>query len=162
MKLISHRGNISSKQPSFENSPSYIKEALSAGYGVEADFWYKDDQWFLGHDEPEYKVNEIEWYMFNLNMFMHAKDIPTFIKMKEMQIEYAQASDMPVIVAHYFYHTNEPVILTSRGMLWAFPKVEVPSKYACAVMPEYAGWDKYKVEQVGFGAVCSDKIESFQ
>ena len=87
MKLISHRGNISSKQPSFENSPSYIREALAAGYSVEADFWYKDDQWFLGHDEPEYKVNEIEWYLFNLKMFMHAKDIPTLIKMKEMQIE---------------------------------------------------------------------------
>ena len=93
---------------------------------------------------------------------MHAKDIPTFIKMKELQIEYAQSSEMPVVVAHFFYHTNEPVIFTSRGMLWAFPKVEVPSEYACAVMPEYAGWDKYKVEQIGFGAVCSDKIESFK
>ncbi len=56
MILISHRGNITGANPSRENSPDYIQEALEADYNVEIDVWYKDKKWNLGHDEPQYEV----------------------------------------------------------------------------------------------------------
>ena len=42
MILISHRGNINGKFKSWENEPTYIDKAISEGYDVEVDVWYKD------------------------------------------------------------------------------------------------------------------------
>ena len=58
MILISHRGNIDGVKPTKENSPEYILEAISLGYDVEIDVWKVDGKWFLGHDEPEYAIQE--------------------------------------------------------------------------------------------------------
>jgi hypothetical protein len=49
MKFISHRGNLSGRNPESENSPSYINMALKLGYDVEVDVWYIDGKWYLGH-----------------------------------------------------------------------------------------------------------------
>ena len=40
MKLISHRGNITGRQPDQENTPAYIESAL-ATYDCEIDVFYK-------------------------------------------------------------------------------------------------------------------------
>ena len=45
MYLISHRGNVNGKNPDRENSPLYIKAALTLGYDVEVDVWYIDKEW---------------------------------------------------------------------------------------------------------------------
>ena len=52
MKWISHRGNIRGRMESYENEPMYIDEAISQGYYVEIDVWYKDGILWLGHDYP--------------------------------------------------------------------------------------------------------------
>ena len=57
MICIAHRGNINQVDKDRENSPDYITEAVLAGYDVEVDAWYKNNQWWLGHDEPQYKIN---------------------------------------------------------------------------------------------------------
>ena len=58
MILISHRGNINGSIPERENEPLYIIEALEKGFDVEVDVWWKDDGFWLGHDEPQYQVKE--------------------------------------------------------------------------------------------------------
>ena len=40
MILISHRGNITGKQPELENDPNYIRAALDENYDVEIDVWH--------------------------------------------------------------------------------------------------------------------------
>ena len=42
--LLAHRGNINGKQPDRENSPSYILEAIDAGYSVEVDVWLSEGE----------------------------------------------------------------------------------------------------------------------
>ena len=54
MIFISHRGNLTGKNPEKENKPSYISEALNQGYNCEVDVWFVDNKFMLGHDEPKY------------------------------------------------------------------------------------------------------------
>ena len=56
MILISHRGNIDGKILETENHPDYIDKAISLGYDVEIDIWMVNGVFFLGHDEPQYKI----------------------------------------------------------------------------------------------------------
>ena len=58
MRLISHRGNTSGPNPSRENHPDYIHEAIDKGFEVEVDVWRLGDKWFLGHDKPQYEIEE--------------------------------------------------------------------------------------------------------
>ena len=55
--LIAHRGNIKGPQKELENSPEYLLDALGKGYHAEVDVWLIEDEFFLGHDEPRYRVN---------------------------------------------------------------------------------------------------------
>ena len=56
MILISHRGNVDGPNPEKENHPSYIDMTIKAGYNVEIDVWYIDNNWYLGHDAPQYII----------------------------------------------------------------------------------------------------------
>ena len=58
MILIAHRGNISGPNPEMENRPEYVKKAIDLGYNVEVDVWYENNQLFLGHDGPQYKIKD--------------------------------------------------------------------------------------------------------
>ena len=44
MILISHRGNLNGPDPSKENKPSYITNAIRTGFQVEVDFWFIDNK----------------------------------------------------------------------------------------------------------------------
>ena len=60
MILIAHRGNLNGKT-NRENQPEYIQEALVQDFDVEIDVWYIEDEFWLGHDIPQYKIEEIFW-----------------------------------------------------------------------------------------------------
>ena len=59
MILISHRGNILGRKKQLENNPNYIDNTLKLGYDVEVDVWSIDKQFYLGHDEPQYKIEKV-------------------------------------------------------------------------------------------------------
>ena len=73
MILISHRGNINGPNPELENSPEYVQLAIEKGFDVEVDVWHKDNEWWLGHYEPTYKV--LLDVFFHGPMWIHAKKI---------------------------------------------------------------------------------------
>lgn len=81
MILISHRGNIDGKQPNLENAPYYINNTLKMGYNVEIDVWWYKDNFYLGHDEPMYKV-EIK-YLQDYRLWCHAKNIEAIIEFQK-------------------------------------------------------------------------------
>ena len=58
MILISHRGNLNGSLQWEENRPDYINNALDLGYDVEIDVWKQPDGWYLGHDEPQFLIDE--------------------------------------------------------------------------------------------------------
>ncbi len=136
MILISHRGNINGSNPEMENKPEYIQEALDLGYDVESDVWFIDGNFFLGHDEPQYKVNEK--FLQEVGVWCHAKNIDALNQM----IENGKI--------HCFFHQEDDVTLTSRGYLWTYPGKELTSN-SIAVLPD-------KKPDVEVAGICSDFI----
>ncbi len=108
MIFISHRGNINGVEISKENSPEHIQNALDLKFDVEIDLHYYKNSLWLGHDEPQYKLNNINW-LFNKNLWCHAKNIEAI----HFMINYEKI--------HCFWHQEDDLTITSRGYLWTYP-----------------------------------------
>ena len=57
MKIISHRGNLNGVDSKNENKPETIVKALDLGFDVEIDIRVINGEIYLGHDEPQYKID---------------------------------------------------------------------------------------------------------
>jgi len=142
MLLIAHRGNISGPNPVRENSPDYINEALDLGYDVEVDVWYMHNQLYLGHNPPQYDIS-ID-YLKNEHLWCHCKNVNALRHLLDNDI-------------HCFFHKGDDVTLTSRGIIWTFPKKKLVENSVC-VMPEY-GYDGDLDKCMG---ICSDHIRDYK
>ena len=112
MIIISHRGNIDGPSNS-ENHPTQISKALELGFDCEVDVWYKNNNYFLGHDEPMYDVGVD--FLKNKNLWCHAKNLEALEKMMQDKI-------------HCFWHQNDDFTLTSEGHIWTYPEKQVCEK----------------------------------
>ena len=141
MKLIAHRGNLFGPYPTRENEPQYILEALRSGYDCEIDVRYINDEYYLGHDGPTYKI-ELQFLLSNSNkLWIHCKNFEAFdklIQIKELNI---------------FWHQNDEYTLTSHGYIWSYPNM-ITSKQCIILMPE---WHNF-VYGDGYG-ICSDYVD---
>ena len=103
MIIISHRGNIRGPVPDKENRPSYIDCAIGNGYHVEIDVRSINGELWLGHDEPQYKVDH-NWLDKRRNyLWLHCKNLEAA---KECW------------AYHSFCHTNDSFVYTSVGKIW--------------------------------------------
>ena len=137
-KIISHRGNISGSQKSKENRPDYILEALGLGYDVEIDVWWLTNGWYLGHDEPEYPIEEE--FLINKSLWCHAKNLEALDKLL----------DLGVIC---FWHEDDKYTLTSNGLIWTFPGYPLGEKSICVMPKRFA---KEFVDLSKCLGVCTD------
>ena len=145
MILIAHRGNINGKFESWENEPSYIDKTITNGYDVEIDAWYIDNQLYLGHDNPQYKI-DFRWMRYRLSkLWIHCKNIEAVIFFSECEYDF-----------NYFWHENDTITLTSTKKIWAFPGKQ-PIKNSIAVMPELFKDDISKCL-----GICSDYISNYK
>jgi len=145
MKIaISHRGNTDGPIEDLENSPSYILKTLDLGLCVETDVWYIDNQWYLGHDSPQYQTN-IE-FLNRDRLILHAKNLAALYELTIMKEQ-----------LHYFWHENDDFTLTSRGMIWTYPNKEVTNR-SIIVCTSKEDALVYK-EKSCFG-ICTDYITS--
>lgn len=144
MILISHRGNLTGSNPERENSISYIQEALNKGFEVEIDVWVTSDKIYLGHDEPQYIVNEMWFQLHKKYLWIHCKNLEA--------INYF-ASKLKLF--NYFWHENDTITLTSKNHIWAYPGKQ-PIKNSIAVMPEM-----YSDDISQCLGVCSDYIQNY-
>jgi len=144
---ISHRGNLEGKNPDKENKPEYINLALYAGYQCEVDLWYIEHEsfgkgFYLGHDEPLYKVTED--YLHTPGLWLHCKN---FLALWQLQFT----------KLNYFWHNNDDYTLTSHGWIWAYPGFPTANgAKAIAVLPEI---DNTNTEK--FSGICSDFIANY-
>jgi hypothetical protein len=145
MILISHRGNINGKILELENKPDYISKAISLGYHVEIDLWMKDKLLYLGHDEPQYLINDSWLTQFFYKLWIHCKNPEAIIYLQE---NYPQLN--------YFWHQEDTLTLTSKKYLWVYPGKQ-PIKNSIAVMPEIFNDDTSQC--VG---ICSDYIQKYK
>ena len=107
MKIISHRGNINGIIEGKENRPSYIDAAIQLGYDVEIDVRFIDGEFWLGHDEPQYKV-DLNWmYPRKKNLWLHCKDVDSAIELCKINGEF-----------NFFCHSSDPYVLISNNLLW--------------------------------------------
>ena len=137
MILISHRGNIDGPKPKLENQPKYIQEAIDKDYEVEIDVWYIDNQFWLGHDKPQYKVSGE--FLEHPNFWCHAKNIDAL---------YVMNTNYHI---HCFWHQEDDVTLTSRGFFWTYPGKELTKK-SIAVLPQ-------KIDKtLDCYGVCTDEV----
>ena len=142
MKLISHRGNIKGKTDR-ENMPQYIEEALSRGYDVEIDVWRILGNYYLGHDDPEYKVSES--FLEKKGLWCHAKNSQAFSAMlKNSKI-------------HCFWHDRDDYTLTSRGKIWIYPNKEPLDGGILVLNNNQKIPDNSNLE-----GVCSDYVGNFK
>lgn len=141
--LISHRGNLTGKQPELENTPEYIDAALAAGFKCEVDVYSYDDKLYLGHDDAQIETSVD--YLRQDGIIAHAKNLDALAAMLQASI-------------HCFYHHTDNYTLTSRNWIWAFPgKPGTLVHPTIAVLPE-----NYATDVTYFDGVCSDFIAQFK
>lgn len=144
MKFIAHRGNVDEKNPTRENTPGYIEEALARGFDVEIDVWHMDGSFHLGHDFPGSMISEK--FLQDKGLWCHAKNIKAL-------------HGLLSIGANCFFHSNDDVVLTSSGYIWTFPGMELTNRSIC-VLPETLSTP---VEQLlSCHGICSDKIQNYR
>jgi hypothetical protein len=140
MILISHRGNIDGKTKA-ENHTTHILNAIHKGFDVEIDVRFVKGEFFLGHDEPQYKT-DIE-FLSNPKLWCHAKNIDALYMMINNKI-------------HCFYHQNDSVTLTSKRFIWTFPDRPLTASSIC-LFPDLTNQDFSDA-----AGVCSDHIIGFK
>lgn len=123
VKLIAHRGNTRGPNPDEENKPEYLQKALAQGYDVETDVWYKDGEYYLGHDEPQYKTT-VE-FLSQFCLWKHCKTPETLSRLWQ---------DFSVS-GHCFFHQEDDVTLTTIHGLWFYPDKPTFGPDAVAVLP---------------------------
>ena len=143
MFFISHRGNIYSADKINENHPDYINNALNLGYDVEVDIRFFKSKIYLGHDEPQFLIDEK--FLKNKKIWCHAKDIDAALFLKKHNF-------------NYFYHENDQITLTSSGFFWTYPGKKLTSNSIC-VLPETSNEEQNLKNCAG---ICSDYIEKYK
>ena len=147
MLYIAHRGNLSGPRPELENTPGYIDAALLSGFDVEIDIWVDADgvAWF-GHDTLQSSVTA-EWIQERADhLWCHAKNLSALTWCLQKGF-------------HVFSHHKDPHVLTSKGIVWAYPGAPLNDQ-CIAVMPERVS---YTPSALGTAAgICSDYVSSYK
>lgn len=126
MRTIAHRANLHGPDIGTENTWGQIMRAIDAGFDVEVDLWFDENnhEYFLGHDGPKERINMAVMSRHFHHLWIHCKNLAA---LHQLPMESAKA--------HYFWHENDQYTLTSHGIMWSY--MGVP--YTCStvlVMPE--------------------------
>lgn len=105
---------MTGKIPDRENHPSYIQVAIDAGYDVEIDVWCVDGKFLLGHDNPQYSIDDLWLETRSHLLWCHAKNKEALQKMLELKL-------------HCFWHESDRFTLTSKAVPWCFPNNYQPN-----------------------------------
>jgi hypothetical protein len=145
MKFISHRGNIDGINTNMENNPKYINTAIGLGFDVEIDVWIVNDKIYLGHDEPQYNVQNS--FLENEKIWCHAKNYEAFYYMlKNKNI-------------HCFWHQEDDFTITSKNIIWSYPGKKLGDNSIC-VLPESVNYETQELK-LCYG-ICSDYINRYK
>jgi len=147
MKYIAHRGLFEGPDEDKENHPGQIQLALSKNYDCEVDVWFKNKQWWLGHNEPQYPVDK--YFMGQQGLWIHCKNLDALYELSIAPFVYS-----------YFWHQNDDFTLTSTQHIWTYPGKHLTNNSIAVVPeidPEY--WEYVKCLKI-YG-VCTDYVEKF-
>ena len=143
MFYISHRGNIFGPNKKDENKIDYVENALNLGFDVEIDVWFYKKNFYLGHDEPQFKVDKT--FVKRKNYWCHAKNFDALVNLRKIK-------------ANYFWHQKDDYVLTSSGYIWTYPGKNL-YKNSIYVLPE---WNKKFNKSLVYKGICSDYIDKYK
>ena len=141
MIIISHRGNLNGPNEDLENSPAYIYEAIEKGFDVEVDLW-KTKKLYFGHSEPKFIIDEDSLLKYSNYIWFHCKNLEAMLYCRAMKL-------------HYFWHEEDSYSITSKGYIWAHPKVS-NIKNTILVMPEKKYGKSQFINDDNIAGVCTD------
>ena len=148
MKFISHRGNLNGRHKIYENSPSTIQSVINQGYGVEIDVWYKNDKLFLGHDEPQWEIDDQFLKVNYTNLLIHCKDDASLFKLSS------------ILILELFTHADDKFTLSSKNKILIQPHTITTYRKGILIMPEMS---HYTVEEIlEFDGIVSDNIKFYE
>ena len=146
MKYIAHRGLTQGPDKKLENHPTQITKALHQGFDCEIDLWVVHTELWLGHDEPQYQVDEK--FIKQLGLWIHAKNVDA--------LRWLRVTD-----CNYFWHENDQYTLTSHKWIWTYPGKELTS-ISVMVMPETVDNTLAICKNARCYAICSDYVEQIK
>ncbi len=142
MIYIAHRGLFNGPDKTQENNPSQIELALHNGFDVEVDVWKVDSTIWLGHDEPQYQIEED--FLYTKGLWIHAKNLEALHWLNDTNL-------------NYFWHETDKFTLTSQNWIWTYPGNELTNK-SIMVMPESVDPSLNNTKQVNCYGICSDYV----
>lgn len=138
MLKIAHRGNIMG--PSYkENQPSYVLDTIDLGYDVEIDLWMISGFLWLGHNGPQYLIQDQFLIDNGSKLWIHCKNLDA---LDYLNTNYKQLN--------YFWHQEDDFTLTSQGYIWTYPGKETTS---LSIIVDLDGKTEYNCY-----AICSDYV----
>ena len=140
MIYISHRGFINGVDEKIENNPINIAKLLEKNIHVEVYVRYYNDSFYLGHDDPKYKIDVN--FLKHKNLWCHAKNFKTLDEIRKID-------------CHYFWHQEDDYTLTSKGFIWVYPGKPL-IRNSIAVLPE-----KFKQDLSICYGICTDNINKY-
>ena len=148
MKLIAHRGNINGPDPSKENNPEYLEQAIAQGFDVEVDLRCENHKFYLGHDKSQYQV-PMTWLVKRKdNIWIHCKDFKSLDVLSNSPVDF-----------NYFWHQEDDFTLTSKNYIWTYPGKPYTPR-SIIVMPEWnKDIDKFvELRAYNCFGICSDYV----
>ena len=154
-RLIAHRGNLNGPNPEKENHPDYIHAAIQKGYEVEVDLWKMNGDLYLGHDSPQYKINQkyLDLIASADSLWTHAKNIEAFQYLScHENLHYTKKWN-------YFWHQEDDYTLTSLQYIWAYPGKKLTNNSVC-VLPERTKCDTLSLQSCK--GICTDYVYEYE
>jgi uncharacterized protein YihD (DUF1040 family) len=141
MIKIAHRGNTDGPKKELENSPDYIYDAIDAGFDVEVDIWSVDGVLYLGHDTPQYMVEDSFVISILPHAWFHCKNIEILDRLVNIKQ-----------VVRFFWHQEDDYTLTNNGLIWTYPGKEITANTIIVHLEKFNEED-FKTKPF---AICSD------
>jgi hypothetical protein len=148
MKLISHRGNLEGSDKDFENNPICIERTINLGYDVELDIWKKDNNLYLGHDNPQYNIS-IDWLLNKSEkLWIHCKNEDALFYLKTFN------------ELNIFFHTNDEFTISSKNKILINPFFNTKYTDGILMMPEVSS---FSIDYIlKFNGIITDKIKMYE
>lgn len=149
MIYIAHRGLHDGPDSVNENHPNQIMKSVELGFDCEVDIWYVDNKLVLGHDKPNYEINE--YWLRNNHLWIHCKNSEA--------LEWFQ--NCKYWSYNYFWHEDDNYTLTSHGYIWAHPKSKLLAS-CIMVMPEHIDPTLNNALHAECYGICSDYVNKLK
>lgn len=146
MIYIAHRGLFNGPSKELENHPEQVLYACSSGFHCEVDLWVIGNEYFLGHDCPDYKIKP--GFLFSYPLWIHAKNIDALYALRGSEL-------------NYFWHENDAHTLTSLGFIWTNPGKELTNN-SIMVMPEHTDPTLENSALADCFGICSDYVQQIK